>query len=64
VQANFQGWQRAGAFHRVGDSAFTHHQARTRQDPVAMRGLDCLVYGNVEAEVISRENDPFQDAIC
>ena len=29
-----------------------------------MRGLDCLIYGDVEAEIISRDNDPFQDAIC
>ena len=57
-------WKRAGAGNGIGDSTFTHHQARACQDPVAMRGLDCLIYGDVEAEIISRENDPFQDAIC
>jgi hypothetical protein len=29
-----------------------------------MRGLDGLVYGDVETEIIGREDDAFQDAIC
>ena len=64
MQPDLERRKRAGAGNGIGDSTFTHHQARACQDPVAMRGLDCLIYGDVEAEIISRENDPFQDAIC
>ncbi len=64
VQPDPERRQGAGALHSVGNSAFTHHQARACEDTVAMRGLDGLIYGDVEAEIISRENNPLQDAIC
>jgi hypothetical protein len=39
---------------------FADHQAGARQEPIPMSGLDRVVYREIEAEIICREDDLFQ----
>jgi hypothetical protein len=55
--------QPMGAGHRIGRRVPPDHQARGRQDPVAMRFFDGLVDGRVEPEIVRTDDQPPQLAI-
>ena len=57
MQADAQGWQRAGAAHRILSGRPRHHQARGGQHALAMRALHPLVDRLGEAEIVGGQDD-------
>jgi len=63
MQADMQFGQSPRARNRIGGGGGAYHQARGRQDPVAMRLFDGLIDGRVEPEIVGADDQPFQPAI-
>jgi hypothetical protein len=62
MEADPERGQAACPLDRIIGGALADHQAGARQDPLAMGALDRLVDGDVEAEIVRREDDALQCA--
>jgi len=63
VQADTKLGQSVGAGYRIGRSRASDHQARGRQDAIAVCLFDGLVDRRVEPEIVGADDQPLQPAI-
>jgi hypothetical protein len=61
MQPDPKPWQPARSLNRIGDGWRPDHQARGRQDAVAMRLFDGLVDRYVQAEIVGAEDEALRE---
>ena len=64
MEPDAQAGRLPGPGHRIGRRRRRDHQAGASQDTVAMGGLDGLVDGWVETEIVGADDQSLQLAIC